>query len=329
MLDNTIATVGIDISKEKFDACILTHNGKRHSMELLNNRQGFEKLMRWVAHKAPECSLHFCMESTGSYWRALAEYLADRGLLVSVINPFVTKHAAINYGSGNKTDKADAYVLAQYCRKEKPGPWRMSLPEIRILVELLRRYQALMDMLQAERNRLTDPGLVKPVQSSVAKSVRFLEKEVARVRAQISDHIDRHPDLKRDHELIESIPGIGELTASWLITVIAEKGALKDAKSLAAYVGLAPRRDESGKIVKKSHITKRGSAHIRRALYMPALTAMRFNPVAKALYDRLLAAGKSRMCAVVAVMRKLVMLAYGVVKTGTKFKVDQPQAAAA
>lgn len=133
------AWVGLDISKQTLDACLLRGQGKPLAKRFDNTPAGFAKLARWVQGQAPEALCHFCLEATGVYGQGLAFFLAEAGQRVSVINPFRIKHAALSRGIGNKTDPSDALVLADYCRKEEPPLWRAAAPEVRVLVALLRR----------------------------------------------------------------------------------------------------------------------------------------------------------------------------------------------
>jgi transposase len=314
------AWIGIDIAKLTFDACLLRLQGKPQKKSFPNTQEGFTKLKRWLTYLAPEATFHFCMEATGSYYEALAIFLVEDNQCVSVINPFRTHHAAIAQGAGNKTDPAEAGVLAEYCRKENPPLWRRAAPEVRTLVALLRRLQTLKDTLTQEQNRLGDPQVSAPVQISLNKSIAFLQEQIADLSVQIDTHITGHPNLKADRELLTSIPGIGDLTAAWLMAELPDVTLISSAAAAAAYAGLAPSEYRSGTSVKRqTHLSKRGNAHLRRALFMPALTAMRFNPAIAALCERLLAKGRPRLVAVGAAMRKLVMIAYGVLKHRKKF----------
>jgi transposase len=314
------AWIGIDIAKLTFDACLLPRHGKPHKKSFPNTPEGFAKLMRWLSHLAPETTYHFCMEATGSYYEALATFLAEGNHRVSVINPFRIHHAALAQGTGNKTDGAEAGVLAAYCRKENPPLWRRAAPEVRTLVALLRRLQTLKDTLTQEHNRLGDPGVTAEVVISLQQSIAFLQAQITQLSAQIEQHIQGHPALKADRDLLLSIPGIGELTAAWLLAELPDVRVLASAQAAAAYADLAPREYRSGTSVKReTHLSKRGNPYLRRVLYMPALTAMRFNPAIAALCDRLRAKGRPRMVAVGAAMRKLVMIAYGVLKHRQEF----------
>jgi transposase len=321
--------VGIDVSKETLDACLLRPIGKPLWQVFKNDPSGHSKLLRWAQHNSPGADLHFCMESTGSYSQGMALFLAEGGRLVSVVNPHSIRHYAISQGTANKTDPVDAHSIADFCRTQSPPPWRMSTPQVRTLVALVRRYSSLQEHLQQEKNRLGEPGLVKDVQLSLKQSVRFTETQMNRLYQQVQRHIDSDPELKQDKELLESIPGIGDLTALWILAELPDVKQFASADAAAAYAGLNPAEYSSGKSVRKrTRISKRGNARLRRALYMPALVAARFNPLCKDLFDRLRLRGMARKAAICAVMRKLLMLAFGVLKTKTKFVHLAAEAAA-
>src|SRR5437016_7259067 len=194
----SLVHVGIDIAKLTFDACLIRPQGKPQKKNFPNTPEGFAKLVRWVIHLAADATCHFCMEATGSYYEALAIFLAEADQRVSVINPHRTHHAAKASGAGNKTDPAEAQLLAEYCRKENPPLWRRATPEVRALVAMLRRLQALKDHLTQEQNRLGDPSVSgQPlVIASLEKSIAFLQAEIASLLKQIMEHIKNHPDLK-------------------------------------------------------------------------------------------------------------------------------------
>lgn len=315
--------IGIDIAKLSFDVCMVRPKGKPLNKSIPNTPDGFVKMMRWLEQLRPEATFHFCMEATGSYYEALANFLAETDHRVSVINPFRTHHAAKASGAGNKTDPAEAYELAEYCRKENPPIWRRAAPEVRTLIAMMRRHQALKDHLTQEHNRLGDPSVDGQVEvkASLKKTIAFLQGEVDDLFKQVKDHIDRHPDLKRDKALLVSIPAIGDLTAAWIMAELPDVSLLASAESAAAYAGLAPCEYRSGTSVRKeTHLSKRGNVRLRRALYMPAMSAIRINPATKALYDRLRSRGRTPMVGIGAVMRKLLMIAYGVLKHQKEFE---------
>ena len=203
------------VPKLTFDACLLPTQGKPQKKSFPNTPDGFTKLLRWLTHLAPQGTYHFCMEATGSYYVALATFLADANQHISVVNPYRTHHAARAQGAGNKTDPAEAAVLATYCRQQNPPLWRRAAPQVRTLIALLRRLQTLKDTLVQEQNRLGDAQVSAEVRVSLETSIPFLNTQIAQLLAQITAHIVHHPDLKADRELLVSIPGIGELTAAW------------------------------------------------------------------------------------------------------------------
>lgn len=319
--------IGIDVSKDTLDVCLLDVcllrcSGKEKDKQFSNDAAGHCKLLRWVEHLAGQETCHFCLESTGSYSTAIAHFLAEAGQPVSLVNPARIKYAGMAQGAGNKTDQADARLIAHYCRKENPPLWRAAAPEVRELVALVRRLHSVQELLVQEQNRLGQPGLPSVVRASLKKSIRFLEKEAEHLRRQIKEHTDTHSGLKADKELLLSIPGIGETTAHELLAQMPDVKEFSCAQSMAAYAGLAPREHSSGSSVrknKKTRLSKQGNSHLRRALYFPAVSAVQWNPLVKAHYERLREKGKGKMVALGAAMRKLLMIAYGVLKNRQPF----------
>ena len=183
---------------------------------------------------------------------------------------------------------------------------------------LVRRLETLKAMQRMESNR--QDGAPAPVRESLAAVLSVLEEQIASVERQIKEHIDRHPDLKAQSDLLESIPGIGAATAAMLLSELGPIRLFGSARQAAAFVGLVPRLVESGTSVRaRSSLCKMGRSRLRRALYFPALSALRFNPAIRAMAERLSRAGKSKMAIVGAAMRKLVHLAFGVLKSGRPF----------
>lgn len=315
--------VGLDIAKTTFEAGLLRPSGKLLVKSFANEPAGFAKMRRWLHELAPQSTPHFCMEATGNYYLALALFLAEAEQRVSVVNPARIKYAGVAYGQANKTDKADARTLAQFCRKEQPALWRAAAPEMRLLVALLRRLDSLQAQHVAEQNRLQDPGLLAVVRVSIQASLDFLAAEMRRLQEQIQQHIDQHPRLKADKKLLLSIPGVGETTAHWLLAELPDVAQFDSAQDAAAFAGLNPCEYSSGTSVKKkTRLSKKGNVYLRKCLYMPALTAKRFNPCIAALCQRLHERGLAKKAIVGAAMRKLLMLAYGVLRNQQEFDKD-------
>lgn len=310
--------LGIDVSKVSFDVVLLADEQRKGVHKIFpNTPRGFKELKAWLAKQGVK-QLHACLESTGSYGVALAEFLVAEGYLVSVVNPRRIKHYAKSRLSRNKTDKQDAFVIARFCLKERPDPWVPLAPEVKQLQALVRRLEDLKDLKQQEENRL-EASLEGAVRDSLESMIAYLDEQIAAVEAAIDDHIDQHPALKRDTELLESIPGIGKLTAHKLLAEI-NFANFSSARELASFVGLTPRHNQSGTSLRgRGRLSKVGSSNLRKALYFPAVNARRFNPVVQAFCKNLLDKGKPMMVVVCAAMRKLLHLAFGVIKSGKPF----------
>jgi transposase len=312
--------VGIDVSKDTLDACLIPSGGNTKEATFANDPKGHAALAAWADRHAKGAALHFCMEATGPYSEALATHLADTGRRVSVVNPTRIKYAGLAWGRGNKTDRADAKPIAGYARREAHAAWHPPSPEVRELQALVRRIDDLVEMAAREKGRLASPALSKSARQSITRTVTFLEKEAAKVRAAADQLVAATETLAADRELLESVPGIGRQTATTILAELPAVGRLPSAESAAAYCGLAPREFQSGTSVKKrTRLSKAGNARLRKALFLPTQTGVRFNPVLQGFFKKLVDAGKPRMQAVGACMRKLVMLCYGVLKNRKPF----------
>lgn len=258
------------------------------------------------------------MESTNTYGEALAAYLCGLGYTVSIVNPARIKGFAQSELSRTKTDKADAALIARFCAALKPAPWAPEPLEIRELQALVRRMDALMTMRQQEINRLhVAPEIIA---SDLEAHIAYLDKEIQETRQRIRDHIDNHPNLKQKKALLESIPGVGEATINVVLSEFARVERFPNAKALAAFLGVAPRERQSEHSVRgRTVMSKTGRSQLRKAFFMPALVALRYNPSRMAMKERMLARGKSKMAIVGAAMRELVHLIYGVLKSGVPF----------
>jgi transposase len=313
--------IGLDISKDTLDACLLGPKGKPQHKRFANTGAGLQKLLRWAGHLAGEGgTCHFGMEATGAYGQGVAEFLAQADQPVSVLNPTRVKYGGIATGQGNKTDRADARTIADYCRLHTPPVWKQALPEVRHLTALVRRVHSVKEMRVQEKNRLQLPGHTEPVRRSIEEIITFLDQQVASLQQQINEHIDSTPSLKADQELLTSIPGIGEVAAQQILAELPDVSQFPSAESAAAFAGLAPSEFRSGKSVhKRTRLSKAGNRRLRLAVYFPAVVAIRHNPLVRALYERLIASGKARMVAVGAAMRKVLMLVFGVLRNRRPF----------
>lgn len=312
--------LGIDISKDNFDAVLLnpsapdsTRSKPRHKA-FPNTPVGFERLLEWVGGASP----HACLEATGTYGDALARHLHGKGMRVSVVNPARIKAFGQTQLSRTKTDKADALLIAHFCRMHRPEAWTPPAPEAAELQALVRRLESLIEMRQMERNRF-DVSLAASVRQSLEEHVAYLDTEIEKTEQQIRALIDQDTDLRHKRNLITSIPGIGQTTAAALLAELGDVSQFTGSRQVAAFAGLVPRLRQSGKLKGHVRLSKVGTGRLRRALFLPAICGLRFNPVLKGLKERLLSAGKSKMLIVGAAMRKLLCLAFGVLKSGKPF----------
>jgi transposase len=323
----TTAYLGIDIAKRKFDVALLRPDDKVRAKAFANTPAGHAELIVWVARQH-DGVVHACLEATGTYGDALAHALADTGYRVSVINPAAIEAYGRSQLSRTKTDPTDARIIMRYCATQQPPVW-VPLPlEIRALQAFVRRLDALDGMRTQELNRLAAEPTETAVRASIQHVIDLLEDEMRLLRERIHDHFDQHPQLCQQRDLLQSIPGIGAATAAILIAEFGGFQRFSQARACAAFAGMTPRAHDSGTSVRgKPRLSKVGAPALRKALFFPALAALRYNPVARALRARLLARGKQKMVIVGAVMRKLVHLAFGVLKTGQPFRADYARSA--
>ena len=311
----TPVTCGVDIAKQKFEAARLCEN-KYHHKTFANNAEGFAAFLVWLASFG-DAAPWIAMEATGAYSLPLAECLVAHGYRVSVVNPAKIHAFAKSELSRAKTDKADAKLIARYCLAMLPDRWTPPPPAIRTLQALLRRVGQLLELQQMERNRL---DTADPSHSDSLKAVlATLDQELNATRARIQQHMNAHPDLQHRCDLLESIPGVGPAVSAYLPTLLSEHYGFANAKQVVAFAGLAPKIQESGKWVGKTRIAKTGDPALRKVLYMPALTAWQHNPIIRAFCERLKANGKNGKAIICAAMRKLIHLAYAILKSGQPF----------
>jgi transposase len=310
--------VGIDIAKDQFDVCLVDDEGKAHSETLPNTPSGINKLHGWLKKQGAKTA-QVCLEATGVYGDLVAETLHQRGYRVSVVNPARIKAYAASQMQRNKTDRLDAALIADYGRTHQPPAWTPPPPELKELRALVRHLDDLKQEKQRARNRLEAQKASQAVAQQLRAQISFLGKQIVQTQHLIRDHIDQYPDLKRQRDLLKSIPGIGDLTAGHLLAELGDVGRFEDVREVVAFIGLNPRQHQSGKKRTTQGISRMGRASLRAALYMPAIVAKRCNPLLKAWATQLTQRGLTGKQVIVAVMRKLVHLVYGILKSGRAF----------
>ena len=317
--------LGIDVAKLTSHACLVRHSGKLKHRAFPNNPAGFSQLSDWL-EKLGAGPTHACLEATGTYYEALAPYLHEAGHTVSVVNPASVKDYARSRLSRTKTDRVDATLIAGFCAGRKPPAWQPPAPELRELQALVRRLDSLREMRTMEENRLSAGVTVAAVRTSLEESIAYLAEQIRKTEELIRSHIDSRPGLRRQRELLDSIPGVGEATAAAPLAEVPGIKEYRSARQAAAFAGLVPRgRQSGGSIRGRVRLSKIGNARLRKALYFPAITALRCSPFFQQWAEGLRQRGKSKMAVVGAAMRKLLHLAYGVLKTGRPFDPEWAQ----
>lgn len=309
--------LGIDVAKQKLDVALRSPDGRYRNKVVANNPAGFAALSAWLA-KHGAMDLDACLEATGTYWEAVAEYLADAGHTVSVVNPVRIKAYGTSRMVRTKTDRVDARLIAEFCAKETPEAWVAPAPAVRELRALVARRAALVTMHTQEHNRLLVAR--EAVRASIEATIAHLDKSIAAIEAEIRRRVHDDPTLKAQRELLDSIPGLGAATIPTLLSFYGGATRFGSARAAAAFAGLDPRRHESGTSVRGTpRLSKVGHAGLRRALYLPAMTALYKTQWGRAFRERLARTGKPPMVIIGAMMRKLVHIAYGVLKSGQPF----------
>jgi transposase len=323
----TPPSLGIDISKETFDVEISLASKPKHK-RFLNQITGFKSLSDWLTKYGVE-QVHACLEATGNYGEAVALYLRDRGHFVSIVNPAQIAYFAKSELQRNKDDRVDAGVIRRFCEQRMPPEWKPLTADERELQGLTRHLENLKVSKQQEENRLQSGVSSETVSDSIQEMITFLGGKIEQIEKKIQEHIDHHPELKQKQSLLISIPGIGKLTAAMMLGEMPQLDELGSARKAAAQCGITPAHRRSGKSVRgKPRLSKIGNARMRKILYMPALAAMRFNPVVREFCRRLLENDKhkSKLAIVGAAMRKLLHIAFGVLKHRQMFNSNhQPK----
>ena len=330
------AECGIDVSAKVLVVVLRRHGQCETERSFPNTLAGHKELKHYLTRAA--AGVRVCLESTGLYGLDLALYLqADRRLEVMVANPRAVKDFAKALLERSKSDPIDAWVLAEYAARMPFRPWQPPSSAALAVTALARRIHALTETATREKNRLhalsaTETSL-KVLVTEVKRSLRWIERSQARLTLQARKIIVADALLQRRWQLLLSLPGVGETSALQLLGELALLPADADVRQWVAYAGLDPCECSSGSSLRKRpRISKVGNRHLRRALFMPALTAARHDAAFAAYYGALQQRGKCKMVALVAVMRKLLDAAFGMFKHDALFdgsRVFRPAVASA
>jgi len=303
--------VGIDVSKDRLDVAIRPHGG---IFFVSRTGAGIDELIERLKSVPPKL---VAVEATGGFETVVAAGLAGAGLPVVVVNPAQVRAFANALGRRAKTDPIDAAVIAHFAEATKPRVRQLPDETTQMLADLVARRRQIVEMIAAESQRarrLTSARLNK----SIARLRKALEKELSDLDGEIGDHVRGSPAWAEKEDLLASVPGIGPTIARSLIAELPELGSL-DRRQIAALAGLAPWTRQSGQWRGKSFIGG-GRANVRRVLFMGAMVAARFNPTLKLFRDKLVAAGKPKLVAIIAVARKLLTILNAILRDKTPWQ---------
>lgn len=318
-MSSTKTILGLDVSKDKLDACLLLSPPRTTTVP--NTPAGHARLLHWAAPAGP---LHLCLEATSTYGFAVARHAHAAGHTISVLQPLAVARYSQALLSRNKTDRLDAALVADFGRTQTPRPWQPPSAAHEKLQAQSRLRAELVAQRQGLQNRMdTAHPAVAPVLRSLLRSFTL---QIEKLDAALQTTLDQDPPLRSQAELLRSIPGVGPVLCAGLLAELPED--LRDARAATAYAGLNPRQRQSGSSLQgRTSLSKLGNARLRRLLYVPALTGLRHNPVLRAQNQRLEGRGKSGKVRVVAVMRKLLCLCIGVLRSGQPWNPEGRPAA--
>lgn len=315
--------VGVDVSAKTVTVVIEHDGAKGEAFDLPNDSKGHKKLIRLITRKGFQARV--VLEATGNYSLDLALVLhrAPR-VEVMVANPRAVSQFAGAYLRRSKTDAVDANVLVEFAQRMPFESWKPPSAQAFDLRAISRRIEALIKTATQEKNRLHAADsfgeMTDVVRNDIEVNIRHLEKRIERLREQARELIAAHPDLERAFQHITSVKGIATAAGIQLLAELAMLPDDMDVRQWVAHAGMDPRQIQSGtSIHRPARISRRGNAHLRRALFLPALVAVQHEPHVQAFYEKLLARGKTKMQANVAVMRKLLHSIHGMIKHDRDF----------
>lgn len=329
--NRNIHWVGADVAKETFDAGLVRCNQHFPDTDLRDipadtfprTPEGVETFFRWLdAQGVDGEEVHFVMEATGKYSKDLAEWILDKrpALAPAIANPRYTSAFTKSMGLRNKTDRVDARALGFYGVERDPRAYEVPSPEQAELRALSRHRDTLVRQRTAMKNQMSEGSDSDFVQKMQAKRLRLIDGDINRTVTEMKKLVKKHENLKRDITLLTSIFGVAFIIAA---TIIAELGDLRRftlARQLTAFAGMSPRQYQSGKSIhRQSRLCKQGNPHIRQCLYLSAMTAVRGDNQFSKTYKRLIADGKPKKVALIAIMRKLLIVMRAILINGKPY----------
>lgn len=305
--------LGIDVGKFELSCCLIS-DGIFYECDFLNNQDGFKALKAWLESYAAPDTLHCCCEATGTYYESVAEYLGGH-YKISVENPRKIKGFGVAVLQRSKTDKQDAKLIAQYCKAMNPEPWQRPSPAQKQLQELTRYIARVKKQRAAEITKYqTAPDYLK---RHIKATIDYLSGHLQTLKKDLQGFYKANPDYDKNRKRLKTISGIGEMSAAVLLATLTNR--FETPAQFTAYLGLDPRKYQSGQSVNgRPRISKVGKSDLRAALYMPALVAYRINAFPDFI-SRLKEKKKPFKVIIVAIMRKLAVIAFHILKNGTEY----------
>ena len=307
--------LGIDISKQTLDCCHMT-GGFFYARKYRNDERGYKELAEYLS-EYPKDEVRICCEATGRYYEAMAEYLHGLGYHIAVENPRKIKGFGVAVLQRSKTDKQDAELIARYCKAVEPRAWQPLAAEQKELRELVRYIGRLKRQRAAEKVKLAESS--EAVRNSILNILAVIDSEIRNMRQALREFYRKRETLKEESRRLQTIKGVGEYAAAAIQTVLHDGHGFETAAQFVAYLGLDPKQHQSGTSVRgRSRISKVGSSEMRAALYMPAVVAYSRGGFPR-LVRNMTANGKRPMQIIAAIMRKLAVVAFAIVKDKTIF----------
>lgn len=322
-LPGLTGVVGIDVAKSKFDACYLLHATAKPAYGTFSSDDiGLKKFTQWLNRVSAGVSVHLCLEETGTYGRALAAFLHQSGHHVSIVNAALIKNFGGSLNVRTKNDRVDAHLIAQYTLERSPERWVPLPSQHQAVRDVARRREQIIELILKEQNHL-EAAQSPTVRAHIEANIAHLKGQEKAIKIQLQKLINEDDMLAHQQKLLCTIPNIGLLTAAVLIAELPPLDSFPSARTLSAYAGLTPRETQSGSSVKgRGRLCKQGRGALRKLMFMPAIGVlkMKSGPL-KAFADRLLNASKpkAKMCVIGALMRKLISLAFAIVRSNQPY----------
>lgn len=321
---------GCDVAKKTFDAGIWTESETDRPRDLKDipvktferTRDGVQRFVDWVVERVGDVEFRVVMEATGKYSTGLAAWMSALrpSLSPAIVNPMTARRFAESLPTRNKTDRTDARSLARFGAERRPVPFEPLTAEVAELRDLSRHRQAVIDTRVAEENRSKEPTNSPLVRKMLRRHIAQLKRDEKKIGEEMKKIIAKIPDLKRDAAALQGVWSVGFVTSASVLAELGDLRRFQCARQLTAFAGVSPRHEKSGSSVRKrTRMSKQGSSRIRKALYMAALTAIRGDSDLADFYNHLLEEKKTKMAALGAVMRKLLVVMRAILISGEPY----------